>query len=128
MARRVIYFHVSVVSQRVENPVLLFPSSCRQHWTHLLSICCPWPICTPPSPLLFNTNTTLHSVSPCFLLHLEVDSFFITILSVLMSHSGEGSALLFCSLAIFLTFFLLVTFPVLTSYIISLFCFQSLSL
>lgn len=43
----------------------------------------------------------------------------------LMTHSGEGSALLFGPVAIFLTFFVLVTFTSPTSYIISLTCLRS---
>ena len=40
MAQHVIYFNVSVVFQRVENPVLSFPSSCQQHWAVLSSWIC----------------------------------------------------------------------------------------
>lgn len=40
MAQHVIYFNASVVSQRAENPVLSFPSSCQQHWAVLSSWIC----------------------------------------------------------------------------------------
>lgn len=100
MAHQVIYFNVSVVSQRVENPAL-FPSSCQQHRTILSG----W-ICLLSSSLSLCCSLLCYCPTPRY--NLAVLSFF-----------------LFC--CHFLRFSLLVIFPFLTSYIISLFCFLCLS-
>lgn len=113
-----IYFYVSVVSQRVENPVLFFPSSCQQQsatgpycrarsalyhslflfvvlFHHVpyvpvwfLFLC----LFTKAPHFLFSAWTHLHFLSPSFFLcHLEVFPWFFYSHSFSFSLSHDSS-------------------------------------
>lgn len=104
-----IQVYVSVVSQRVENPVLLFPSSCQQPLDHtvrpdLLSIILCFSLSNNvPDERPLSDTFFLRKVMSSFLLYYFLHTlssdflllFLHLLIFILFIQSGEGSAFLF---------------------------------